>query len=330
MIALAFLVEGLLYLGHTFLCCLHQSLIRPPFRGSEGHVNRRHTYQDVSLNVAHTLSDFLDPSQRDGILELICGLELLPISCLYHAGDEPRVISPNRVIPDDFIYMPTRGQLDCRVSGQQRVISPGEFMMVPAGKQHGVTMAEGTESYEVYALHMHLYDEARYRFLEKLEHAFGSVSDKDVWFRRLGACVCMMGKKPQVGGQLMNHLVVSLLLEQFLRGSKLRHLPARIDERMSPLLAAIRSQPQDDWSVSRMAQQSHLSVSRFREIFIKTTGTSPKKYVQNVRLSLARSLLMTSPLLTVEQVADRVGISDAHYFHAVYKKQFGETPKKRS
>jgi AraC-like DNA-binding protein len=49
--------------------------------------------------------------------------------------------------------------------------------------------------------------------------------------------------------------------------------------------------------------------------------------LQNVRLSLARSLLVTMPELTVVQVADKVGISDPHYFHAVYKNRFGETPK---
>ena len=57
--------------------------------------------------------------------------------------------------------------------------------------------------------------------------------------------------------------------------------------------------------------------------------STPKKYVQKVRLSYARSLLATEPSLTVEQVANRVGIPDAHYFHAIYRQAFGETPKKR-
>jgi transcriptional regulator GlxA family with amidase domain len=41
-------------------------------------------------------------------------------------------------------------------------------------------------------------------------------------------------------------------------------------------------------------------------------------------------MLGTMPMITVEEVADQVGIHDAHYFHAIYRAQFGETPKNRS
>jgi transcriptional regulator GlxA family with amidase domain len=40
-------------------------------------------------------------------------------------------------------------------------------------------------------------------------------------------------------------------------------------------------------------------------------------------------MLGTMPMITVEEVADQVGIHDAHYFHAIYRAQFGETPKNR-
>jgi transcriptional regulator GlxA family with amidase domain len=121
-----------------------------------------------------------------------------------------------------------------------------------------------------------------------------------------------------------------LLIEQLLIGHELQELPMKTDQRIVRLQAGVRRRPSEPWTVTSMARFCNLSVSRFRELFVETTGASPKKYLQKVRMSLARSLLMTNPSLTVEQVADQVGIPDAHYFHAIYKEQFGETPKDRS
>jgi AraC-like DNA-binding protein len=280
------------------------------------------------MNIASTLPDDLSESQAKAIGDLIGRLEFLPVSCLFCRGDEARVIRPNRVIPDDFIYLPAKGALDCTVAGEHRMIKPGEFMMVPAGQPHGVTMANGVDCYEVFALHMHLYDETRHRFLRKLGSSFGSVSDLDAWIARLSACTCLMGRSPEQGGAYMKNLVVALLIEQILRGRTLESLPEQTDQRIVRLLAQIIRKPAEDLSVTHMAKVCHLSVSRFRQLFTAITGSSPKRYVQRVRLSLARSMLATMPALTVEQVAAEVGISDAHHFHAIYKSMFGETPRR--
>jgi AraC-like DNA-binding protein len=279
------------------------------------------------VNVASALQDYLSEEQLRSIRIVTCNLEFLPISCLHCRGDEVRVISANRVIPDDFIYIPSKGALDCLVGEERRTIQPGEFMMVPAGQRHGVTMGAGVKEYEVFALHMHLYDETRHRFLQKLDSPFGSLSNLDGWLTRLTTCTCLMGRDPKTGGEYMRHLVISLLIEQFLHGRGMLELPQQTDQRIARLLGRIRVRPSDNWTVAGMAKDCHLSVSRFRELFAICTGTSPKKYLQNVRLSLARSLLVTMPELTVEQVAEKVGISDPHYFHAVYKDRFGKTPK---
>lgn len=279
------------------------------------------------MNTASTLPEYLPESQRTAICEVIDGLEFLPLSCLFHSGDEHRVIRSDRVICDDFLYIPVNGSLDCIVNDEKRVISAGEFMMVPAGDRHGVVMAEGVEKYDVFALHMHLYDTTRHRFLRKMQFRFGSIGCMDEWTARLSTCVALMGSNPATGGAYMRQVVKELLIMQLLRGCALRQLPVQLDPRISPLLMRIRVQPESEWTVSEMARHCNLSVSRFRQLFVHCIGTSPQKYLRKVRLSLARSLLMTEPLLTVEEVAERVGISDAHYFHAIYKKQFGETPK---
>jgi AraC-like DNA-binding protein len=281
------------------------------------------------MNEPSTMPKFLSSAKRALITELIANTEFLPLSCLRYCSDEHRVIAQNRVIPDDFIYIPIKGTLTCRVGDTVCDLSPGEYMMVPAGVEHGATMSDNTEYYEVYALHMHIYDSTRHRFLAKFDSPFGRLSDQKAWFSRIGACVNVLGRDPETGGVLMERIVTALLFDRLISESHVRDLPEVIDERISRLLHIIRTKPNEELTVKSMASICYLSVSRFRELFVQTTGTSPKKYVQRVRLSLARSLLATMPHLTVEQVADRVGFADVHYFHALYRDVFGETPRKR-
>lgn len=281
------------------------------------------------MNIASTLRDFLSDDQKIAISKVVGNIEFLPVSCLFHRGDEFRVISRNRVIPDDFVYILIDGALDCKVGDQERSIQAGEFMMVPAGRPHEAFMAEETESYQVFALHMHLFDETHHRFFEKIESSFGVLRDLAAWKERLSACTCLMGDNPEIGGQMMRQIVIQIILEYLLKGNRVSDLPVKTDQRITALLANVRREPDKPWTVAVMAAKCYLSVSRFRELFSACTGISPKKYVQRIRLAQARSLLATNPTLTVQNVADAVGIPDAHYFHAIYKTTFGETPRQR-
>jgi len=282
------------------------------------------------MNEPSSLPEQLSDEQVRVVCDLMTKVEVLPISCLHYRADEQCCISRNRVIPDDFIYILKEGALECRVGDVRKVIHPGEFIMVPAGCPHDATVPDGTDYYEVFALHLHIYDDTQYRFFERLTSSFGTLSCTEGWFRRLAACTCLMGKAPEEGGRYMQQIVTQLVADHLLRGNTVKTLPRKTDQRIEKLLGEIRLSPAADWRVTRMAERCHLSLSRFRQLFVTCTGTSPKKYVQQVRLSLARSLLVTKPALTVEQVADEVGFSDAHYFHAIYRKMFDETPKKRS
>lgn len=281
------------------------------------------------MNTASSLPEYLSEEQGKAITDLLQGAEILPLSCLFYRADEHKVISRNRKIPDDFIYLPMLGALDCTVGSERKVIYPGEFMMVPAGRRHGVVMAEGVEYYEVYALHMHFYTDTHHRFLEQFVSSFGRLSDLENWRERLAVCTCLMGAHPEAGARCMEQLVTWLVVEQILSSTSMQSLPAKTDQRITRLLGAIRRDVADNWTVTRMGEFCHLSVSRFRELFSACTGVSPKKYVQRIRLAHARSLLSTNPTMSVEEVARSVGFPDAHYFHAVYREMFGETPRKR-
>ena len=82
-------------------------------------------------------------------------------------------------------------------------------------------------------------------------------------------------------------------------------------------------------SVSRLADISHVSETTFRERFRAETGTSPKRFMNDLRLEHARSLL-NAACYPVTIVAEKTGFSDPKNFATAFKKAFGYPPSKQS
>lgn len=73
--------------------------------------------------------------------------------------------------------------------------------------------------------------------------------------------------------------------------------------------------------------ESHLmSPYWFSQSFKKVTGTSPTQYIISVRMANAMNLLDNSDL-TIAQVAAAVGYENTQYFHRLFRKHTGMTPK---
>ena len=79
--------------------------------------------------------------------------------------------------------------------------------------------------------------------------------------------------------------------------------------------------------VDAIARQLCISVSHLRRKMNSITGMPPKKYIQKMRLEIARDLLDNHPEMTVEEVADQCGFYDHSHFLRYYRELFGTTPR---
>ncbi|MEG2073791.1 MAG: AraC family transcriptional regulator [Angelakisella sp.] len=82
-------------------------------------------------------------------------------------------------------------------------------------------------------------------------------------------------------------------------------------------------------SVEDIAQSSGISRSGLYRAFMKHLGISPVRYLSNLRVEQACTLLRRSDL-SVEAVACSVGFEDALYFSRVFKARMGISPRKYS
>ncbi len=133
-----------------------------------------------------------------------------------------------------------------------------------------------------------------------------------------------MAMDPSVDSQIqanlaLQNLLVHLYLEN--RSAKTRSASARID----PLIAAIRRTPEKWWTVEDMAEFCNLSESRFRVVFKKATGMSPKHYLDQFKIGLAAEQLLTTHH-PVSDIAEWLGYTDVFHFSRRFKSIIGCSP----
>ncbi|MDO4275785.1 MAG: response regulator [Eubacteriales bacterium] len=79
---------------------------------------------------------------------------------------------------------------------------------------------------------------------------------------------------------------------------------------------------EEDISLNSLAQIYYVNSSYLSRVFKEKTGTTFTGYLFEIRMKEAENLVMTTDLKAYE-IAERVGISDSHYFSSCFKKHTG-------
>lgn len=80
-----------------------------------------------------------------------------------------------------------------------------------------------------------------------------------------------------------------------------------------------------NFNYEKLTMLSGLSYSYYKKLFIEKYGTSPVKYITNLKIKRACELLKTKKF-TVTEVAEMCGFENVYYFSNVFKKEIGTAP----
>lgn len=97
------------------------------------------------------------------------------------------------------------------------------------------------------------------------------------------------------------------------------------DPRLSRAIYAMHQQPGLNWSVADLAKEAGTSRSVFAERFLAATGTTPAKYLSELRMRLAIQYIRHENQ-PIETVALRLGYGSLAAFSRAFKRIIGHAP----
>jgi AraC-like DNA-binding protein len=133
-------------------------------------------------------------------------------------------------------------------------------------------------------------------------------------------------KKNSIVDRLTEVLFILLLKKYISENEHLTgFLSALHEPRLKKVLQLIHQYPEKPWNLDAICNEVGMSRATLQRKFKSGIGIAPMVYVSRWRMAKAYQLLKYSNL-SLEDIAERVGFSDARTFRTAFKKQFDLTP----
>ena len=100
-----------------------------------------------------------------------------------------------------------------------------------------------------------------------------------------------------------------------------------MDPRVARTIAVMDDTLERPVSLAELAATVNLSRSQLARLFKEQTGTSPARYLHELRLARAR-LLLERTFLSVKQVMACVGLNDPSHFSRDFRRRYGFPPSR--
>ena len=119
---------------------------------------------------------------------------------------------------------------------------------------------------------------------------------------------------------------INLLLRKWYR---IRREGARREnpkhDKIRNIITIMQASAENPISIAMLAKKACLSEGRFRQVFINSTGMSPKSYYDHMRLNKSLSWLRDTDMKLLE-IASRLNYSSAFHYSRAFKKYLGKAP----
>jgi AraC-like DNA-binding protein/quercetin dioxygenase-like cupin family protein len=218
------------------------------------------------------------------------------------------------------------------LAAEPRTLHAGDVALLPAGRGHVLHVTEPDARWLTGTF---VYDGATAnRLLTALPDviAFERLRERGYeWFDVSYRLIAKERREPTPGSAVMISRILDLMYIQMLRlwatstESTPGWLRAGMDPDIGGVLDAIHADPGRAWSNAEMARCAHLSRTTFTERFTRILGQPPMTYLTELRMELARELLLGSTE-TSKQVARRTGYQSDAAFNRAFTRHHGRSP----
>lgn len=241
--------------------------------------------------------------------------------------------------PRASFHMVRRGECWVTVNGESEQLGPGDLVFLEPGKAHHLSShAPGqTGTTGVCTLLLCGYCEFDGAASSPLLNVFPSVTIvryeeivKHGWLKTTLDQLSTEFMSGLPGAELVidkltEIVIVELIRINFGRTTGDPFVQALTDKQISTALHLLHENPEDSWTLQRLAERVGISRAAFARKFRELVGTPMFEYLTNLRIDRAKDLLLASGL-PIAEIAYRVGYESDVSFTKTFRRLTGLTP----
>ena len=237
-------------------------------------------------------------------------LSLLVTDVLNYHQKKERVFVPARTFSAITLRLKTPGKYMC--NGKNIAFEPESICIIPAG----VAYERNNLEEDILVIHFHMINYA----MEEIQ--VFKITDANK-YKRLFEKALSLKYENDIGNTYRITAVLYEILAELIRDTGFAANPK--DNRIIETAEYMR---QNFWntelSIDQLAKQACVSAAYYRREFHRLYGTSPKEYLDTLRIQYAKSLLETD-YFSQKEISARCGFSDVGYFRTVFKRKIGQS-----
>ncbi|RAP73174.1 helix-turn-helix domain-containing protein [Paenibacillus montanisoli] len=256
---------------------------------------------------------------------------------------------PRRRLYDYEILYVSQGEAATTIGDTRYNFKSGQLIYLPAGVYHQNEVVAGPATHFT-GIHFDYFDELEVgsdedmvvneanplpeKFCrEATNETFPPLSEQVVYTPSL-ACVQLMEQLVEEftarppGYELACKAIMLNILSQLQRSRSTIHQRAADTvhgQRLLALMKKMEASPAESWNSKRLAETLSMNEDHAAKLFKQVAGQPPGEYLRAIRHREARRLLRETDL-SVEEVGERIGCPDIHYFSRQFRKQEGLSP----
>ncbi len=144
-------------------------------------------------------------------------------------------------------------------------------------------------------------------------------------FRELFSSISDIWEEKRAGYILHATSVFYRILEEIVKQNARKDHTPDYDKIRDTVHYINKSFTDSSLTVEGLCRMSSISDTYFRRLFFREFGTTPSKYISELRISYAAELL-ESGYYSVSDAAAEAGFTDTKYFSRVFRKFYGKSP----
>lgn len=231
---------------------------------------------------------------------------------------------PGGVFRQNKFYYILGGECVITIEGKEYRGRAGSWFFIPANAYHSFYNVKGS-GFKKYWMHFDAYpDNAVFQRLA-LPYVIELKDGRRV--EELFGRYAKIADSKKISDLLLGKAYLTELLAEYISisGSEDTVITGKEDERFLELLRFINDNRKRSFTNSELAARLYIHPNHLIKLFKERTGKTPSRYIAEKKMEYARRLIETTAL-SVSEIAEEVGISDAAYFSRLFKSCYDMSP----